>query len=322
MSLLVIHRRLKQHTFALKPEELILLKNEAPDFLVRYVNYEETTEEQLKEAEVIFGWPDVKRLHLAKKLKWLHAPSAGVEAYADLRLYANPEIIITRAAGIFGSQIAEHVMMLFLALSRGMIECVQSTVEGEWIDLAPKRELSGSTVLIVGTGSIGSELAKHLQGFNCRIIGIKRDVSVPPPYFDEIYRDSELDEHLPRADYVSLCLPFTSDTEAMFDYRRFKLMKSTGIIANVGRGNSIVTNDLNRALREGLIAGAGLDVTEPEPLPKEHPLWSAPNIIITPHISGLCTDLNRRRFDMFFDLWKRYTKGLPLCNVFDFSKGY
>jgi phosphoglycerate dehydrogenase-like enzyme len=177
-------------------------------------------------------------------------------------------------------------------------------------------------VLIVGAGAIGNELAKQLQGFSCKVVGIKRDPSVKPPFYNEVYADGELDAHLPEADYVALCLPRTPDTISMFDYRRFSLMKPSAIISNIGRGDAIVSDDLDRALREKLIFGAGLDVTEPEPLPEGHPLWSAPNIIITSHTSGFSVNANKRRFGVFYDLWKRYNAGLPLHSIVDFTKGY
>ena len=308
--------------FTISDEELALLEKEAPGLHVSQASAAQATDGQMSEAEVIFGWPEAKRLHLAKKLRWLHTPSAGIDMFADHSLFANPDVIVTRSKDVFNIQIAEHVIMLFLALNRGLIRCVQSTLEGKWARISDQLELTGATVLIVGAGAIGGELAKQLQGFQCRVIGIRRDPSVKPAFFHEMYAEGDLDAKLPEADYVALCLPRTPDTKGMFDYRRFTLMKPGAIISNIGRGDAIVSEDLDRALREGLIFGAGLDVTEPEPLPEGHPLWSAPNVIITSHSSGFSVNANRRRFEVFYDLWKRYNAGLPMHSILDFGKGY
>jgi phosphoglycerate dehydrogenase-like enzyme len=318
MNLLIINNA----AFALGEEELALLKKEAPAMTARQIDIRQVTDDDLSEADVIYGWPNAKKLKAATNLKWLHAPSAGIDSYADPSVFASPDVVVTRSKDVFNIQIAEHVIMLFLAINRDLAVSVRSTMEGKWTRISSQRELSGATVLIVGAGAIGNELAKQLQGFSCRVIGIKRDPSVKPPHYDEVYSDAELDAQLPEADYVALCLPRTPGTVGMFDYRRFSLMKPSAIISNIGRGDAIVSEDLDRALREGLIFGAGLDVTEPEPLPEGHPLWSAPNTIITSHTSGFSVNANRRRFGVFYDLWKRYHTGQPLHSIVDFTKGY
>ena len=308
--------------FTLGEKELALLHAEVPALQVEQPAAKELTDDHLRKANVIYGWPPVDRLRIAENLQWLHTPSAGIDAYTNPSIYARSDVIVTRSKDVFNIQIAEHVIMLFLALSRGLATSVRSTVEGKWIRMSGQRELSGSTVLIVGAGAIGNELAKQLQGFGCRVIGVKRDLSVIPPHYDEICSDADMDARLPEADYVALCLPRTPATFGMFDYRRFHLMKPTAIISNIGRGDAIVMADIDRALREGLIGGAGLDVTEPEPLPEGHPLWSAPNTIITSHTSGSSIHANQRRFEVFYDLWKRFAAGQPMHSTVDFSKGY
>ena len=318
MNLLIIGNPV----FSLDERELTLIREVSPNLQIDYPSAHTVTDEHIRDAEVIYGWPDPAKLCLAKKLKWLHTPSAGVDAYADSSIFPNTDVIVTRSKDVFNIQIAEHVIMLFLAISRGLIDCVKSTSDGKWARIGGQLELSASTVLIVGAGAIGSELAKQLQGFGCTVIGVRRNVSDLPRYYDETCTYKEMDAILPRADYVALCLPRTPDTNGMFDYRRFSMMKRTAIISNIGRGDAIVTDDLDRALREGLIFGAGIDVTEPEPLPENHPLWSAPNVIITSHTSGSSEKANNRRFDVFYDLWKRYNAGQPMDKTVDFVKGY
>ena len=318
MNLLVIGNPI----FSLSEQELSLLKSVSPGLRINYPSMGEVTDEHLREADVIFGWPNPKSLHVAENLKWLHTPSAGIDPYTDRSIFAGKDVLVTRSKDVFNVQIAEHVIMLFIALCRGLFTSVKSTIEGKWVRIHDQLELSASTVMIVGAGAIGNELAKQLQGFSCNVIGIKSDPSVKPPYYDDVYATHELDSRLPNADFVALCLPRTPDTVGMFDYRRFSLMKRTAIISNIGRGDAIVSDDLDRALREQLIFGAGLDVTEPEPLPEGHPLWSAPNTIITSHTSGSSVNADKRRFDVFFGLWKRYNSGLPLHSNVNFSKGY
>ncbi|MCL1848945.1 MAG: D-2-hydroxyacid dehydrogenase [Clostridiales bacterium] len=313
---------LKSPVFILGEEELALLKGVAPDLQVEQVDARSITDEQLRNADAIFGWPPAERLGIADKLKWLHTPSAGIDTYADASVYANPNVVVTRSKDVFNIQIAEHVIMLFLALNRGLASSILTMQEGKWDRISGQRELSGSTVLIVGAGAIGSELAKRLRGFECKVVGVKRDPSVVPPHFNEVHGDDELDALLPEADYVALCLPRTADTQGMFDYRRLCLMKPDALIANIGRGDAIVMEDVDRALREGKIGGAGLDVTEPEPLPADHPLWGAPNVIITSHTSGNSIHANARRFGVFFDLFKRFAAGEPMHSTVDFDKGY
>ena len=313
---------LKSPVFSLSDENVALLKGAMADLQVEQTEPGQVTDEQWKNANVIYGWPATEKLRIAENLKWLHTPSAGIDAYADLSIYANKDVIVTRSKDVFNIQIAEHVIMLFLALSRGLATSVDSTRQGKWARISGQRELSGSTVLIVGAGAIGNELAKQLQGFDCNVIGIKRDLSFIPPHYAEVYHESALDDQLPKADFVALCLPRTPDTKDMFDYRRFSLMKPSAVISNIGRGDAIVSEDIDRALREGLIGGAGLDVTEPEPLPEGHPLWSAPHTIITSHTSGNSIYANQRRFDVFCDLWKRFAAGQPMHSTVDFTKGY
>ncbi|MCL2045808.1 MAG: D-2-hydroxyacid dehydrogenase [Oscillospiraceae bacterium] len=318
MNLLII----SDSIFNLNDEEISLLQSLSPNADISYCSPESVTDEHFAQAEVIFGWPRPDRLSLAKNLKWLHTPSAGVDTYLDRSIFANQDIVITRSKDVFNVQIAEHVIMLFLAISRGLFTSVSSTIEKKWTMVRNQKELSSSTVMVVGTGAIGNELAKQLQGFGCKIIGVKRDKTVIPPNYSEICSTEELDDNLPFADYIALCLPRTPETIGMFDYRRFSLMKPSAILVNIGRGDAVVTDDIDRALRNGLIYGAGLDVTEPEPLPEEHPLWSAPNTIITSHTSGWSINADKRRLEVFVDLWTRYNTNHALHSIVDSEKGY
>jgi len=256
-------------------------------------------------------------------LKWLHLPSAGSDNYNDISIYANPSIILTKSSGTFGIPIAESVVGMMIALSRGLMNYYDNQKNGLWESgTMDYPDIYGSTVFVLGLGDIGTEVCKRLSGFECNIIGFRRDVSVSCKYANEVLPISVLRERLPEADYIAVCLPGTKFTRNLISYDEFRLMKKRTVIVNIGRGSVINTEALVDALNTGKITGAGLDVTDPEPLPQEHPLWFAKNVLITPHVSA-ASDFNKeRRLMIFIDLIKRYLSGQPLYNIVDFNTGY
>ena len=185
--------------------------------------------------------------------------------------------------------------------------------------------LEGKTVLILGTGDIGSALAKRLQGFDCRVIGIRRTAG-NLPYFDEIHTLDALNSLLPQADVVAGCLPGTRGTAGLLNERRLRAMKSTALLINCGRGSLIDTDALVRVLQSGHLGGCGLDVMTPEPLPPDHPLWDLENVTLTPHISGASFDhvqeIEDRIYLLAAENLRRYLDGEPLLNQVDFETGY
>jgi phosphoglycerate dehydrogenase-like enzyme len=183
-------------------------------------------------------------------------------------------------------------------------------------------DLYGSTVFVLGLGDIGTELSKRLTAFGCNIIGFRHNTSTPCQYVKEVLPISDLRKRLHEADYIAVCLPGTKSTKDLISFEEFALMKQSAIIINVGRGTIINTDALLDALTSRKIKGAGLDVTDPEPLPYNHPLWHLDNVLITPHISGISTQNDDRRLRIFGDLLSRYVKGEPLYNVVDFTLGY
>lgn len=182
----------------------------------------------------------------------------------------------------------------------------------------------GSTIAVVGTGNLGSEFAKRVQAMGAKVIGVRRTGNALENGFDEMHNVSEIDEVLPKADVIALNLPGTAETKNILTRERIASLKSNAIVMNVGRGSAIDQEALNEALREGKIAGAALDVTSPEPLPEDHPLWTAPNTIITPHVSGnysleyTCQVL----IDIFEGNLIKFAKGEKLDNIVDRKAGY
>ncbi|MDL2288922.1 D-2-hydroxyacid dehydrogenase, partial [Oscillospiraceae bacterium OttesenSCG-928-F05] len=181
---------------------------------------------------------------------------------------------------------------------------------------------SGSTVLILGAGDIGRETALRLKGFGCRILGLRRSPGGAVEGYDAVYGMEALMGALSEADYVLNILPATKETARILGTAQFAVMKPTAYLINIGRGTTVDTDALVFALQSGLIAGAALDVTEPEPLPAESPLWAMDNVLITPHASGFSAGADRRRLELFCDLLTRYLAGEPLYHTVDFDKGY
>ena len=303
--------------------EELLLKRTFPDLTISCVNRDSIDLEKIDDSEVIFGWVPAQLLKELRNLKWLHLPSAGANNYANLSLYANQSIILTKSSGTFGMAIAEHTLGMMLALSRKFAVHLNSQHEGEWrFGQLDVQEITGSNVLVLGLGNLGTEICKHLSGFGCHITGFRRDATVSHDFVNEVRPISRLRESLPEADYIVICLPATNETTKLIGQEEIALMKKRAIIVNVGRGSIIDTDALIDALNNKRIAGAGLDVTDPEPLPPGHPLWSAENVMITPHVSAVSSGNTVRIFSIFSDLLKLYASGQPMFNVIDFESGY
>ncbi|NLJ81485.1 MAG: D-2-hydroxyacid dehydrogenase [Firmicutes bacterium] len=284
-------------------------------------------EEELRwadQAEVIFGPASADLLRRARKCRWLQIPFAGAERVLAAG-WGNPKMILTNSSGVFGPPIGEHVVGLILAFNRGLHLARDAQNEAVWQQdfPYPYRELTGSTVGILGYGDLGSQIAKRLGGFGCRIIGFRRQVRGNEPYANRIYALDILEDFLGQMDYLVAALPETEKTIGFLNEKRMRRLPSNSIIINVGRGSLIPEKDLVSALKKGWIAGAALDVTDPEPLPPSSPLWRMSNVIITPHNSGLTPFYKKRALEIFFENWRHFReKGVPGRNVVDPAQGY
>ena len=274
----------------------------------------------LPTAQACFGTLDPELLAAAVQLKWLAAPAAGpAKGYYFPELIAS-DVVVTNFRGIYNDHISAHIMALVLALSRGMHRYFRNQFAGQWRsegEVSPSTYLPEATALIVGVGGIGAETARQCKNWGMTTVGIDPRVESPPPGVDELYRPDALDQLLPRADFVILTVPQTPQTEGFFTSARFEQMKTSGYFINIGRGANVKLADLDQALREGQIAGAALDVFEQEPLRPEHPLWTAPNFLMTPHVAGAGPHLNERRRDLVVENCKRFARGEALVNVVD-----
>lgn len=274
----------------------------------------------LPTAHACFGTLDPELLAAAAQLKWLAAPAAGPpKGYYFPELVAS-DVVVTNFRGIFNDHISAHIMAFVLALSRGMHRYFRDQFAGHWRsggELSPATYLPEATALIVGVGGIGAETARQCKHWGMTTIGIDPRVESPLPGVDELYRPEMLNSLLPRADFVLVTAPQTPQTEGLFTSAQFEQMKTSAYFVNIGRGANVRLADLDQALREGQIAGAGLDVFEEEPLPPEHPLWTAPNFLMTPHVAAAGPYLEERRRDLLVENCRRFARGAALVNVVD-----
>lgn len=285
---------------------------------------------RVADADAIVGGDNVvcdKRvLAAAKKLRWVAVMSAGVEDCLGKPALERPGLVVTNMRAVAGPVMAEHTIALMFALSRSLQVSVgrQATGEGWNRNFAGSQPqaLTDKTVLVAGLGGIGLEVAKRAHALGMKVIATRGSSREGPDYVSYVGLSDELPKLIEQADVVVATLPLTPATTNLFDAKMFARMKKTAFFVNVGRGGSVVTNDLVAALNSGTIAGAGLDVTEPEPLPKDHPLWKAKNIIITPHHSAQ-SDLGQGKRELILkEQVRRFIAGDKLLSVVDFKKGY
>lgn len=282
--------------------------------------------EQLAQAQAVIGLCDADTLAAAPNLHWIQTWWVGVENCVALPGLANRGIVLTNTQRTSGVPIAEHAMALTLALSRALPQYARHQHEGRWSEAAPDRaamrEVGGRTLLVVGLGGIGTEVARRAHALGMRVIATRNSSREGPEFVAKVGLSDELLALAAEADIVVNAAPLTPATTNLFDQTFFRAMKPGGYFVNVARGRSVVTDDLVAALRSGQLAGAGLDVTEPEPLPQGHALWAMPNVIITPHVAANSDVQNARYLILVTENLRRYVAGEPLLNVVDIERGY
>ncbi len=276
----------------------------------------------LEEFDVLLGHYPADRIKNLKRLKWLQVPSAGVD---HLKGVIDPErTILTNSSGAFGIPIAEYLMTGLLMLYRRMPVYLKNQREHLWRGEGSSKAIYESLVTVVGLGDIGRSFAVRMRAMGARVRGVKRSASEKPEYLEALYPVSRLTEAVEGADVVSLCLPSTGETGGLVSRDVIARMKPGAVILNAGRGSTLDEAALIRALQEGRLGGAVLDVTAVEPLPDISPLWDMENVILTPHISGSNMDpvCINATFAIFHDNLERFLNGKPLNNVVDLAKGY
>ena len=275
-----------------------------------------------KNAEVIVGWliPESVVEHAAR-LKWIHATAAGVDTLFFPQVL-DGRVTLTSSVGIHTTVLPEHVMAVVLAFARRLHVAVRNQMARRW-DRASTigEELEGKVLGVLGLGAIGRALAQRAAAFGMRVIGTKRTPE-SIAHVERVFPPEDTDEVLRTADFLVVLLPLTPQTRGLIDSRALRLMKPTAVLINVGRGPIVQEEALIEALRTGVIAGAGLDVFDREPLPSDSPFYRMENVVMTPHVSGASPTYLDRAIPLFCENLRRYVTGAPLLNVVDPTRGY
>ncbi|MCE9657265.1 MAG: D-2-hydroxyacid dehydrogenase [Burkholderiales bacterium] len=263
-------------------------------------------------------------LAAGRSLQWLHQRGAGIDRIATPALVAS-DVLLTNGSGNHAINIAEHVLGLMLAFARQFPALLRAQGERRWTPPAAGSlfELSGQTLAVIGAGALGCAVAERAAAFGMRVHGVRRSpASEPPPGFVAMAAMDALDGVLREADHVVITLPLTAETRGLFSTARIAAMKPGAHLYNVGRGAIVDQGALLEALRAGHLAGAGLDVTDPEPLPADSPLWAEPGVVITAHSSGLTPRSYARYQALLLDNLGRFMRGEELLNLVDKRRGY
>jgi phosphoglycerate dehydrogenase-like enzyme len=307
-------------------EQLPLLQAAAPG--VKFVEMSASTPARdLAAADAALGYCSPELLARAQRVAWVQSLGAGVERCLALPGVREGRILLTNMQRAAGASMAEHVLALMLALSRDFPAMFRDQQQGRWGrpeagDVPTLADLDGKTLLVVGLGGIGTEVAKRAHAFGMRVIATRASGRTGPDYVSYVGLPEELTALARQADFVVNCAPLTPATTGVFNATFFAAMKPTAYFLSVGRGRSTVTDDLVAALREHRIAGAGLDVTDPEPLPPNHPLWTLPRVIITPHVSGYTPIAGEVRTAILLENLRRYVAGEAMLSVVGAERGY
>lgn len=281
------------------------------------------TQEDVDWAQVILGNVPAAMLHGSPALEWLQTNSAGVEPYIQPGVLAG-DTLLTNATGAYGLAIAEHMLGMLLELFKKLELYRDAQKSGAWQSQGAVKAVYGSTVLVLGMGDIGGEFAARCKALGAKVIGVRRSPRPCPEYADEVHLLEDLDSLLPHADVVAVTLPGTDATRGLMSRERLAKMKEGAVLLNVGRGFIVDTEALCDALERGHLSGAGVDVTDPEPLPPTHRLWNIPTAVVTPHISGFyhLRETHERIVGIFLENLRRFQAGEPLRNLVDFATGY
>ncbi len=307
------------------PERFHELERLAPGVeLVRVTSAADAVREAAG-ADAVVGYCTEEIVRAGTTLRWIQVGSAGVDRYMSIGGLKESGIDLTNAQRLYGPEMAEHVFAMTLALTRGMHRALPLMEQRSW-DRAAFRgrlvELRGKTLLVVGLGGIGTEVARIGHGIGMRVLATRASRREGPPFVSYVGLADELLELAPAADVIVNAAPLTPETEKMFDAAFFRAVKPTAYFVNVGRGRSVDTPALVAALEEARIAGAGLDVTDPEPLPADHALWRMPNVIVTPHVSAGSDVRLERLWMLYRENLRRFVAGEPLLSVVDKTRGY
>jgi phosphoglycerate dehydrogenase-like enzyme len=303
-------------------DQLPALQHEAPR--AKLIDISAATPREIAAADATIGVCSAEVLAQAKQLQWIQWPAAGVERCVQQPLMRERHLLLTNLQRTMGPSMAEHVLGMMLMLSRHLDYFLKEQQQAHWVkDDAPQlADLEGKTVLVVGLGGIGTEVARRAHAFGMRVTATRASGRTGPDYVSYVGLPDELLKLAKDADFVVNCAPLTPQTTGIFNREFFATLKPGAYFISVGRGRSTVTADLIAALNGGKLAGAGLDVVDPEPLPADSPLWRLPNLIITPHVSADTPLAEEQRIALLRENLRRYVAGEPMLSVVDIERGY
>jgi phosphoglycerate dehydrogenase-like enzyme len=310
----------------LAPQLLPALQAAAPGVELLPVSNAAEAVALAKEADAVLGLCTPELLAAGPNIRWIQSYSAGVERCVAIPALRERDILLTNMQRVAGPVMAEHVMALMLAYARGLHFYIPERMAGRWTrELPPPGRmlsLEGKTVLVVGLGGIGVEVAKRAHALGMRVVATRASGREGPQFVSYVGLPDELLKLAAEADFVVNTAPLTPATTGMFDAKFFAAVKPGAFFVNVGRGGSVVQKELVAALESGRLGGAGLDVTDPEPLPADSPLWKMQNVILTPHVSAQSDLGDEVRFAIGVENLRRYVAGEKMLSVVDVAKGY
>jgi len=330
---LIIHPPVSEH-------RLTAIREAAAPMTVVHCLTEAQAIAEIRDADAMFGYLTLPLLQAATKLRWVQSPTASMEKYLYPELVAAP-VIVSNMRGIFSDVIAEHVFGFILCFAKNIHTYLRQQQQQKWQALGrSENELPGyggpgevhpsdnealslgdCTLGVVGLGGIGAEVARRGRDFGMHVLAVD-PIATAAPESVILHRPNELDRVLGQCDFVVIAAPHTPETFKLFNRDRFRAMKKTAYVINVGRGVIVDLADLTAALQAGDIAGAGLDVLEIEPLPKGHPLWTMPNVILTPHTAAASPRVAERHLQTLLDNLRRFVGDQPLLNVVGKTKWF
>jgi phosphoglycerate dehydrogenase-like enzyme len=327
MKILIVH----YHPFELWHAPAWLrerLQKEFPEVrVVQLENYDRVPEE-IADTDVFIGWSLRPEQFLsAKRLKWIHSPAAAVHQLMFPELIGS-NVVVTNSSPVHGPVVAEHAIAVLVALAKRLPQAMRYQAKKKWAQALlwnerPRpREVEGATVAVIGVGGIGGEFIRRAKALGMNVLAVRQNAAKGTAGADEVYSAAQLDQVLPRADYVLLCTPVTTATSALINAERLAKMKADAYLINVGRGTLVDEPALIEALKAHRIAGAALDVFEEEPLPEESPFWSLDNVLITPHTAGVTEGLWERHYNLIAENLRRFNDGRPLLSEVDKQQGY
>jgi phosphoglycerate dehydrogenase-like enzyme len=329
LSLREMPAPVRDHPLWRKPDRIGVLVpgfigSAAPDAMERFRRA--AGDPRVGELDAIVHFCSGAMLAAARNLRWLHHFAVGVDQCSFLPDIDRYDFILTNGQRTSAPTIAEHVIGMMMMLTRGLQHHHLNQLDARWDRVIPESarmfDVEGKTMLVAGLGGIGTETARRAAALGMRVIGTRRTDADAPDFVEYVGRPDELLELAARADVVVNALPLTRETRHLFDRRFFDAVKPGAYFISVGRGESTVTEYLVAALKDGRLRAAGLDVTDPEPLPKDHELWRLPNVIITPHVSSDTAEARQRMAAIAIENVRRYVAGERLLSVVDLKAGY